>query len=365
MCGFNIGVGQQETTVVEYEEIEDPKEIRRLNAALSSKLKKSLKHSETRIIGYPQGKFEADVHFRPGSGSDVFYWSAGASDNKKVAHNFFGHGEPGAKASLNIDVQFNLPVVDFSRDTGGAFLRHRPTDSITLAHRGIVTLGHGRIPKATLFGEMAATLREAETSGGIADFLIIGELESSTLIDDIDAFSSELRRAARTLKSNRSRKSAKQGRSNRTARVAAKLREYFDEFSGQRCAGGRRKSVADCYHGKVVRAIRDGFDGTTTLKSVAIDLTVLTSRRAFLFEAKTSADTQSVYAAVGQLAVHGPQVTAIASGLPLVKVIVLPELPSTHLCTVLKTDLGISLLTFTRSARGDIAIDGLKNLQFV
>ena len=46
---------------------------------------------------------------------------------------------------------------------------------------------------------------------------------------------------------------------------AAKLREYFDEFSGQRHMGGGKKPVADYYYGKVVRAIRDGFDGSASV----------------------------------------------------------------------------------------------------
>ncbi len=351
--------------MIDYAEIEGPKEIRQLNAGLSKRLRKALTHTENRTIGYPQGSFGAKVYFRSSRGSDVFYWSKGSFDDESVAYNFFGHGVPGSKAPLNIDVQFNLQVVDFSRKSGGAFLRYLPTNSVILAHRGIATLGHGRVRKSILFTEMDATL-EAKTSGGMADFLVIGELESATLIDDIDEFSSELRRAARTLKSNSNgvQQSDQQGLSRQSAKLAARLREYFDEFSGQRRSGGGRKSIADCYHGKVVRAIRDGFDGSAkALKSVAIDLTVLTSRHAFLFEAKTSADTQSIYTAIGQLAIHTPRVAEIASGRPLVKVIVLPELPPEHLCRVIKDELGINLLTFTRSAQGDITVDGLKKLQ--
>lgn len=354
--------------MLDYAEIEDTKLIWRLNNALSAKLKKDLVHSETRTIGYPQGSFPAKVRFGSPTGNDVFYWSSGSSDDKTVAHNFFGHGAPGAKVPLYIDVQFNLPVVNFSRQSGGAFLRHLPTNSVMLAHRGIVTLGHGRVAKAKLFAEMVATFREAETARGIADFLLVGELESPTLIDDIDAFSSELRRAVRTLKSNRkgAQEAALGNRAKRPAKLAAKLRQYFDEFSGQRLAGGGRKSIADCYHGKVVRAIRDGFDDSAeALKSVAIDLTVLTPRRAFLFEVKTSADTQSVYTAIGQLAVHATSVADIAADTPLVKVIVLPELPREGLRSLIQDKLDIQLLTFTRSAQGNIHIEGLGKLQNV
>ena len=131
--------------------------------------------------------------------------------------------------------------------------------------------------------------------------------ETSTPVDEVDEFSTELRRAARTLKNNGrgAQQSAKHGGSNHSAKVAAKLREYFDEFSGERRTGGGRKSIADCYHGKVIRAIKD--------------------------------------------------FSEIASGLPLVKVIVVPEPPSKHFRSVIEGELGINLLTFTRSAQPSLS----------
>jgi hypothetical protein len=120
--------------MTEYREIEDVKEIARLNNELSATLGKKLSYYETRTIGYPQGDFSAEVHFLSRRGEHVFWWAPLPSDQKKV-HNYFGHGAPGDTASLNIDVQFNLPVVTFSRSLGGAFLRHTLTNAIVLAHR--------------------------------------------------------------------------------------------------------------------------------------------------------------------------------------------------------------------------------------
>jgi hypothetical protein len=47
---------------------------------------------------------------------------------------------------------------------------------------------------------MTARVLKAHTGNGTSDFLVIGELESPTLINDIDAFSPELRRAAIAIK---------------------------------------------------------------------------------------------------------------------------------------------------------------------
>src|SRR6186713_1623434 len=99
----------------EYIEIEDPREIRRINRILARKLRSALVTTKTRTIGYPRGSFESRVHFMSATGSDILYWSDRFSGNKSVGFNFFGHGTPNASTSLNIDVQFNLPLATFSR----------------------------------------------------------------------------------------------------------------------------------------------------------------------------------------------------------------------------------------------------------
>jgi hypothetical protein len=351
--------------VPEYIEIEYPTEIRRLNNTLSATLRSALPFGETRTIGYPQGNFDAKVRFLSATGSDVFYWSAWQSKDKSTAGSLFGHGEPGSNAFLNIDVQFNLPVDQFSRTKGGAFLRHVSTNRVVLAHRGIVTLGHGRVPKADLFSEMAATVREADTGNGTGEFLLIGELDSPTLINDIDAFSSELRRSVKAIKASAAKtQDTSKNRSNTSVTLSGRLRQYFDEFSGKRQLKGRRKSVADCYHGTVVRAIRDAYDDSAEiLKSQAIDLTVIMSNRVYLFEVKTSSDPQSIYTAIGQLTAHAPVIADYAPRKTLVRVMVVPEQPNQRLCALLKDQLNISLLTFTRSADGRITIEGLPQLK--
>jgi hypothetical protein len=352
--------------VPEYSEIESPREIRHLNKALSARLRDALLHQETRTIGSPHGSFRAKVQFLSDTGNDVFYWRGWVSKNQSTVGSLFGHGVPGSNAQLNIDVQFNFPMFEFSRKFGGAFLRHVSTNRVILAHRGIVTLGHGRVPKADLFSEIHATVREADTGTGVGEFVLIGELESPPLINDIDAFSSELRRAVRAIKARTAKTSGDEPKmpSSTSTSLGCRLRQYFDEFSGKRQLKGRRRSVADCYHGTVVRKVRDAFDGPAeTLKSQAVDLTVITGKRVYLFEVKTSSNPQSIYTAIGQLAAHAPAVADYAPGRLLIRVMVLPEPPNQRLCSLMKDQLGIRLLTFTRSGRGRITVDGLERLK--
>jgi hypothetical protein len=181
-------------------------------------------------------------------GSDVFYWSGKLSNRNAKARNFLGHGTPGVGEALTIDVQFNLPVARFSGAYGGVFLRELAQNRIILGHRGIVTLGHGRVPKEGIFAEMFATIREATTSRGSEEFLLVGELDSPTLVDDLDGFSSELRRAARSIKTSISRSRTRPTAPSRAPRgeLSSKLGHYFDEYSGKRLIPGRGESVADC-----------------------------------------------------------------------------------------------------------------------
>jgi hypothetical protein len=351
----------------EYIEVEEPSELRRLVKALATKLKARLTYSEDRDIGDPSGTYRRRVHFEPDNALDALYWSGGLSDDRRAATalNLFGHGTPGATTPLLIEVQFSVPVATFSRRTGGAFLLHRPTGRTVLAHRGIATLGHGRIKRADLFREMDATLREAETSDGVRDFLLICELESPTLIEDISRFASEFRRVVRLLKAtNRSESDRRPNAPSKSpAGSLGELRAYFDEFSGERFIKRKRNAVADCYHGNVVRALRDAFGSQPKiLKSREIDLTVITERCAFLFEVKTGTTPQYIYTAIGQLTVHAPAVAKHAGGVPVVKVIVLPAQPGECFRRILTQGLGIRIVTFTRSAQGQITVHDLDTL---
>jgi hypothetical protein len=353
----------------EYEEVENPREIRRLNRLLSEKLRQQLRYSETRTIGYPQGSFRDRVHFRQRRGEGIFWWSGRISeDDNRIALNFFGHGAPSGNASLNIDVQFNLPVEDFSRSRGGSFLRHVPTNTVVLAHRGIVTLGHARIRKSALFADMVATLREADTSNGVAEFLIIGDLDSRTLVDDIDTFAIELRRVVKSIKSDseirrQQRTAHAESRRKPSAPRLGALRRYFDEFSGKRKFKIASKGVADCYHGTVVRKLRDSFlDAVEFLKSREIDLIVRTRKKVLIFEVKTSTHPQYVYTAIGQITVHTPSIRQFIPDVAIERVIVLPGKPAAHLYDILSNQLGIRVLTFDRSTQGRITINGLSGL---
>jgi len=346
-----------------WSEIKDLKEIATLNEQLHLKLRAALRHTEMRTIGTPGGSFIRKVRFQRSAGKDVFWWIGKLSKDGRSLHNNFGHGTPAALDPLTIDLQFNLPRKKFSRTRGGSFLRHDKTGIVMMAHRGIATLGHGRVKLDVLFENTDSSLLEANTSAGAKEFLPISNIDSPSLILDISRFSASVRRIVR---GQGQRKTSRNGGGERppVRRGAGltELRAYFKEYSGQRKTLNPRTVVAECYHGDVVAALRRALDKyPEPLKSREIDLVGYKGKKAFLFEVKTSADTQSVYTAVGQLAVHGATAAKSLGKLPE-RAIVLPQRPIPRLHEILTTKLGIRFLTFTRSPKGRVTISGLEGL---
>lgn len=344
--------------MTEYSEIEDVEELAKLDRTLSKKIRRSLKHVKLKTIGYPQGKFKKTTHFKASAGNNVFWWAKGT----KPGFNFLGHAAPLEKDSLNIEVQFNISIPKFSRRRGGCFLKEHRTGAIILAHRGIVTLGHSRIKRDELFAEIDVTILEASTSNGPRECLFMGRLASSTLITELEEFSTELRRAVKAVKERASSVGKRKKSSPASRDQIPGLTDYFEEFSGKSKVKGRRGVVADCYHGKIVHALHVALSKQgKTSKNKLIDLVAILKRKAFLFEVKPSVGSQSIYAGIGQLAVHAPNVADIVRK-PLQKVLVVPaQLPSRIYDEVLK-DLDVRILTFKRASNGHVSFQNLEKI---
>jgi hypothetical protein len=92
-------------------------------------------------------------------------------------------------------------------------------------------------------------------------------------------------------------------------------------------------------------------------KSRAVDLAILGKRKSFLFEVKTSADTTSLYTAIGQLQLHAQALSKIFSGRPLKKVLVIPAAPKAHIQKALEQALGIYILTYRWGAKNAVNLD--------
>jgi hypothetical protein len=339
--------------LIECIEIQDIDELKYLAKRMAENLKDVFLSDTRRMIGSPSGSWRADVSFVKGSGDNLFWWSYKEKDKRGLAVNLFGHGDPAMDTTLLIDIQLNISVDTFKRTSGGAFLKNKVTNEIYLAHRGIVTSGRSRLRQVDIIRETKVSKVQAETGTWTQEFMIVGVLHSDTLAHDIADFALKIRRAAKVVVQERdddevTNKIIKRGRKSPQDSAVGTLRAYFKEFSGETKTASRVETVVDRFHGDVVDALSKKMKHLACLKSGPIDLAVITKSTALIFEVKTSANSQSIYTAIGQLQVHAPLVKAHASGLPVSMIIVLPENPKPYLAKAL-AKLRIICLIFSRS----------------
>ncbi len=358
-----------------YVEVEDVKEIAMLNREMGKKLRVAFPHHERRMIGWPRGAFPANLHFMKGKGDEVFWWSPGTAKDKKAARNFFGRGVPGEHKTVNIDVQFNVPLQRFTRSFGGAFIKNKKTGKVFLAHHGIVTLGTARLKKHDVFNTIDADLCDVETSIGSAAMIRVIAMESSTLAANLSKFAREMRRTVQALvaptpapppptrKPNKGpAKTAgrKDGGATKARAGLSKLKKYLEEFRGRVKLKERAPSTADYHHGDVVAALAKYYQRSpSVLNNDLIDLVVQTAKKVLLFEVKSSTTTQNIYTAVGQLFTHEPAVKLHLPGFAVERVMVLPDRPRGRLAVVLTDHLGIHVATFVRHSRNNVAFTNL------
>jgi hypothetical protein len=357
-----------------YREIEDIKRINALVKGMNRTITASASTRGLRRIGYPGGHENRSVLFLDHDGDDSL-WYASWQDHKRDQHvTLVGRGNWQGNEWLPIDVQFNFPITRYNRRKGAAFLEDTETGQEFLAHRGLVTLG-SRVRKDIVLEAMATDVVEAQTSVGLEELLLVCPLDSEYLVPDVGRFARRLRDTVRNLGKNGTSASGDTDDEDDDpndehptvsptlpGKLSDPLKAYFDEFSGQRRSFVPKVSTAVCVHGDVVRALHEAIaPRAKTWKSRAVDLVAEFSDIALLFEVKTAADTQNVYCAVGQLAVHEPAVQGYLNK-PVRKILIVPSMPQEMLARALVETLHVSIATYSISRGKDISFFGLDKL---
>jgi hypothetical protein len=357
-----------------YREIEDIKRINSLVKGLNRKITARASMRGLRRIGYPGGHENRSVLFLEHNGDDSLWYASWQDHNRDQHVTLLGRGNWQGNEWLSIDVQFNFPITRYNRRKGAAFLEDIETGQEFLAHRGLVTLG-SRVPKDVVLEAMATDVVEVQTSVGLEEFLLVCPLDSEYLVHDVGRFARQLRDTVRNLGKIRTSASRDTdngdkdqndehatGTSTLPSKLSDPLKAYFDEFSGQRRSFVPQVSTALCIHGDVVRALYEAIaPQAKTWKSRAVDLVAELSDIALLFEVKTAADTQNVYCAVGQLAVHEPAVHEYLNK-PVRKILIVPSMPQEMLARTLVGNLHVSIATYSISRIKEISFVGLEKL---
>lgn len=137
-----------------------------------------------------------------------------------------------------------------------------------------------------------------------------------------------------------------------------KLRDYFDEYSGEGSSKGHGGGKRAVEHGDIVKALELQLrQKGLTQKAQAIDLAVVAAS-VDLYEVKTSARTTDVYTGVGQLLIHGECVKELLD-LPVRRHLVLPEAPRPSHGKHVTRKGGITIVTYQKSG-GTYTFSGLQ-----
>ena len=343
-----------------YREVEDVKQLKKLNAELTRRISTQAPHRKRKTVGYPSGRAEISVQFERRSGSEVRWWSSHPSEDKTTMINLVGVGDPDSESYLLIDLQFSIPVEHFDRKQGGAFVEELATGRAFLAHRGIVSRGKSRVRRDDLLQETTYEMVPVAKTSGHTDLFIVAPLDSSTLFIDIASFAYEIRRAAKVAMGDEAPAAAPEAgalSSRKFSAVDHKIRDYFDEFEGTHSSPARRASKVFVQHGSVVRQLADALQPFRLHKSQLIDLLAEGNQEICVYEIKTMFDRTSIYTAIGQLSLHALAVAKLFPKKTIRKVFVVPAGVSDEFSVVMRRDLDIEVLCFSRAINGTFDFD--------
>ena len=336
------------SVVSQFVEIMDQAEIMRHNSSLQRDMRKHFPYRKKRRIGWPSGQMEVDVHFQSKADNSL-WWHGDHLDDRGLWLNLFGRGDYPAGDMLNIDLQFNFSSDAANRRTGGAFVFDRESSNVVLAHRGLVTRGKSRVPKARLMAEADVLVETvACPDNKVRELMLVGPIGSAGFEALVADFTTRVRTAADRVAS---KVSAGKANEKGGGGVYDRLTEFFDEFMGSATIPARGSRQAVWKHGAIVSALRHELASATEIeKSQKIDLLASFKKTKLLFEVKTKPDLQSVYAAIGQLLLHSCWLAQEYPKTDIVKVLVAPISPPKRAQEYLES-IGINLVTW-RSRRG-------------
>lgn len=305
--------------------LESRDEVQKAQQVLARTVRRAFRTNLKRGIGFPGGNvLEATVH------TDGHYWYRTADLKERGTPNprrlnWFGLYDPNADSTyfLSISVEVNTAYEERNDSVAGFFGRDNKTGMVYLFHSGRVGGGTKGVSKSAF---LAWTNRRPDTvldSAGNARFGVLvmpveGRGATRGLARYVDAVS-EFKKAVRAgpLDSPEYNK-------NQEA-----LENFYAEARGRR--QGRRSALIDYLsrHGDIVDALyswrrKQSLEGSARIvKNVLIDLGVRRDGHLVeVFEVKTSAARGDVYAAIGQLMVHGAhpdcrRVAVLPAGEPL------------------------------------------------
>jgi len=283
--------------------LEAKDDIAKAQRLLERTIRRDFKRTVTKNIGYPGGTEHAAT---VNTDNQHWFWSADFKSNTANPRrlNWFGIFEP--RATLQITVEVNTSCDGRNDMLGGFFARDPETGVTYLMHSGRVGGGTKGVSKSAFLAWTNHRPVDVVDSGGdLREGVLVMPIEGVAAtrpavkyVDDIARFKQAVRDGALETKEFRRKRKA--------------MEDFFKESRGRR--RGNRSQVIDYVsrHGDVVDALyswrnaRSLPNAGRIVKSVLIDMGVeVDGELVEIFEVKTSTRRSDLYAAVGQLMIHG------------------------------------------------------------
>lgn len=285
-----------------FQMLEAEEHVGKAQRTFEATLRSSLPRRVTRTVGYPGGR-NVDAPLR--SDGAIWFFTEGARDEINPRRlNWFGLLSDAN--ALSITVEINTPYRGRNDRVSGFYARDAETGTIYLMHSGRVGGGQTGVGKMALLAWSGLKPVDVlDGNGKSRRALVVMPIEGRNAIHSLTSYIDIVARFKEAVRAGVLANSAFQT-------AERQLRDYFNEPSGRR--KGKRSAVIDYVsrHGDVVEAVRKWRlasslpNGSRIAKNILIDLCVAKGNAPIeVFEVKTSAGRSDVYAAIGQLMVHG------------------------------------------------------------
>lgn len=315
--------------------VTEKKEIEKCQKTLVKNFKSEFPNIKQSIVGYSGGSFETDlICNKKGNWFSSQYFEGSAIPRY---WNAFGTKILEGK-SQNIVVEINPPLEGYSRLVSGLFAKDEASGEYFILHRGKIGGGRKGIGKEAFSnwyrGEWVDVLLP---DGAIDELILVARLNSENFSKQVMSFVIEVEEFKKEVTSGHLSRQAPKSFSD----------VFSPEFHGKKKGKRSSRFEYESFHGLVVNQleihVREeiGTGKFNIFNTRNIDLAVSQGNSLkSVYEVKSSANSQSIYTAIGQLFCH-------SYGHPGAKmVLVIPDGELNDESRRIVIGLGISIKTY-------------------
>lgn len=268
----------------------DRREIARAQQTFEKMIKSARISVQEGVLGHPGGRIESRIYLLEQFG----FWAAFHEESNRY-WNAFGLLKGARLSQLMITCEINFPFDGTNGRIAGCLLKDSE-GQVWVGHRGRIGGGRKGIGKHLFNRQYTGEMALADEDGHAVQVALIGRLEDSLFLSHLAQFIEQVGKMK--------------------AAAAGVEPDWFEEepifkpeFSQSVTITLAGEKIVHHDHGKVIDALHMALTtaGYRVGNDKERDLFIVESNQwcAVLFEAKTGADTQSIYTALGQLYYHG------------------------------------------------------------